>query len=121
MRRLFVGCFGGPAIGKDAVDGGTLEILAPEAMGGATRRNHEPILVQESQDAYALGVMAHQLVTRDTQPPFAMEVRSRLQAVPSCTSFDAASHVLGWLCLPWALTSVTLSPDVSLHIDTGFL
>lgn len=36
--------------------------------------NTEPILVRETQDAYALGVMAYQLVTRNTQPPFRMEV-----------------------------------------------
>ena len=63
-----------PAIGTDSVVAGTYEYLAPEAMAGAFRANDEPILARENQDAYALGVTAHQMLTRDTHPPFAMEV-----------------------------------------------
>lgn len=63
-----------PAIGKDVVIGGTYEFLAPEAMAGFKPHSNEPILAQESQDAYALGVMAYQLMTCDPQPPFAMKV-----------------------------------------------
>ena len=43
-------------------------------MAGAFRAKDEPILARESQDAYALGVTAHQMLTRDDQPPLAMEV-----------------------------------------------
>ena len=64
-------------IGRDSVVGGTYEYLAPEAMAGIFREDDEAKLARETQDAYALGVTAYQLATRDTTPPFEMKVCRR--------------------------------------------
>eukprot|EP00752_Nemacystus_decipiens_P018790 g16846.t1 len=61
------------AIGRAKIVGGTYEYLAPEALAGATLANVESVLARETQDAYALGVTAYQVVTRDHRPPFEME------------------------------------------------
>ena len=55
--------------------GGTVEYLAPEAVGYMSGQAHsEPVLLRESQDTYALGVVLYQVLARDELPPFAMPV-----------------------------------------------
>ena len=85
--------------------GGTVEYLAPEAVGDMAGQNSsDPVLLQENQDAYALGVVLYQVLARDPQTPFAMQVSDLLVperlgwSVPGSCPGGASTPMLhtGW-------------------------
>lgn len=58
--------------------GGTRAYLSPEVVGWRDGETDDPCFLQQSQDAYAVGLILYQVLTRDSEPPTAVEVSGSL-------------------------------------------
>eukprot|EP00752_Nemacystus_decipiens_P015549 g13872.t1 len=78
-------------IGRDDLTGSIGEYLAPEALGHMTGNVDESVLLHPaSSDAYVLGVVAYQLLTRQPHSPFSEQtLHQALEAKTSPSRLDA--------------------------------